>query len=59
MGLDMIMDHDWITSYGSQEKMSIQISFPSEGGRSRQLSAKTLIRPLYLWMMRYVILFII
>ncbi len=55
----MIMDHDWITSYGSQEKMSIQISFPSEGGRSRQLSAKTLIRPLYLWMMRYVILFII
>lgn len=55
----MIMAHGWITTYGSQEKI-VQISFASEGGRrSRQLSAKTLIRPLYLWMMRYVILFII
>lgn len=28
----MIMAHGWITTYGSQEKMSVQISFASEGG---------------------------
>ncbi|ETT68059.1 glyoxalase/bleomycin resistance protein/dioxygenase [Paenibacillus sp. FSL H8-457] len=32
LGLDKIMDHGWITTYGSQEKMSVQISFASEGG---------------------------
>jgi catechol 2,3-dioxygenase-like lactoylglutathione lyase family enzyme len=32
LGLDMLMDHGWITTYGSQERMSIQISFASEGG---------------------------
>jgi catechol 2,3-dioxygenase-like lactoylglutathione lyase family enzyme len=32
LGLDLIMDHGWITTYGSQEEMSIQISFASEGG---------------------------
>jgi catechol 2,3-dioxygenase-like lactoylglutathione lyase family enzyme len=32
LGLDVIMDHGWIATYGSQEDMNIQISFASEGG---------------------------
>ncbi|MGG4345462.1 VOC family protein [Paenibacillus lautus] len=32
LGLDILMDHGWIATYGSQERMSIQISFASEGG---------------------------
>jgi catechol 2,3-dioxygenase-like lactoylglutathione lyase family enzyme len=31
-GLDLLMDFDWIKTYGSDEKMSIQISFASQGG---------------------------
>ncbi len=32
LGLDLLMDHGWIATYGSQEKMDIQISFASQGG---------------------------
>lgn len=32
LGLDLMMDHGWIATYGTQEKMDIQISFASEGG---------------------------
>ena len=32
LGLDLIMDHGWIATYGSDEEMNIQISFASEGG---------------------------
>jgi catechol 2,3-dioxygenase-like lactoylglutathione lyase family enzyme len=32
LGLDVLMDHGWITTYGSQEKMNVQISFAAEGG---------------------------
>jgi catechol 2,3-dioxygenase-like lactoylglutathione lyase family enzyme len=32
LGLDLLMDLDWIATYGSREKMSVQISFASEGG---------------------------
>ncbi|WP_010497320.1 VOC family protein [Paenibacillus elgii] len=32
LGLDLLMDHGWIATYGSNEEMSIQISFASEGG---------------------------
>ena len=32
LGLDLLMDHGWIATYGSQEEMNIQISFASEGG---------------------------
>jgi catechol 2,3-dioxygenase-like lactoylglutathione lyase family enzyme len=32
LGLDVVMDHGWITTYGSQEKMNVQISFATEGG---------------------------
>ncbi|EJL94310.1 lactoylglutathione lyase family protein [Herbaspirillum sp. CF444] len=31
-GLDVLMDHGWIATYGSDEQMSVQISFASEGG---------------------------
>jgi catechol 2,3-dioxygenase-like lactoylglutathione lyase family enzyme len=32
LGLDLLMDHGWIGTYGSREEMSIQISFASQGG---------------------------
>ena len=32
LGLELLMDHGWIQTYGSQEKMSVQISIASEGG---------------------------
>ncbi|NYT59807.1 VOC family protein [Alcaligenaceae bacterium] len=32
LGLDLLMDHGWIQTYGSQVQMTIQISFASEGG---------------------------
>jgi catechol 2,3-dioxygenase-like lactoylglutathione lyase family enzyme len=32
LGLDVLMDLDWIATYGSREKMSLQISFLTEGG---------------------------
>jgi catechol 2,3-dioxygenase-like lactoylglutathione lyase family enzyme len=32
LGLDVLMDHGWLTTYGSTEKMSVQVSIASEGG---------------------------
>ncbi|MCM3267897.1 VOC family protein [Paenibacillus elgii] len=32
LGLDLLMDHGWIATYGSNEEMRVQISFASEGG---------------------------
>lgn len=32
LGLDVAMDMGWIVTYGSNEDMSVQISFMSEGG---------------------------
>jgi catechol 2,3-dioxygenase-like lactoylglutathione lyase family enzyme len=32
LGLDLLMDQGWIATYGSDEKMSVQISFASQGG---------------------------
>ncbi|WP_199748398.1 MULTISPECIES: VOC family protein [unclassified Pedobacter] len=33
LGLDLLMDHGWITTYGTVgQKMDVQISFASEGG---------------------------
>lgn len=32
LGLQSIMDHGWILTYGSDSKMDIQISFAIEGG---------------------------
>jgi|SRR5690625_3342460 len=32
LGLDLLMDHNWIATYGSGEKMNVQISIASQGG---------------------------
>ncbi|CAM3552271.1 VOC family protein [Marinicrinis lubricantis] len=32
LGLEVLMDHGWIRTYGSEEQMSIQISCASQGG---------------------------
>ena len=32
LGLDLLMDHGWIATYGSSQKMSVQVSIASEGG---------------------------
>ena len=32
LGLDRVMDHGWIRTYGSNSKMTVQISFASEKG---------------------------
>lgn len=32
LGLSLLMDQGWITTYGSQTEMSVQVSFATEGG---------------------------
>ncbi len=32
LGLNLLMDHGWIATYGSREEMRVQISFASQGG---------------------------
>lgn len=32
LGLDLLMDHGWIATYGLPEQMNVQISFASQGG---------------------------
>jgi len=32
LGLELVMDHGWIGTYGSSDEMNIQISFASQGG---------------------------
>ena len=32
LGLEVLMDQGWIATYGSSAKMSLQLSFASEGG---------------------------
>ena len=32
LGLDLLMDHGWIQTYGSPTDMTVQLSFASEGG---------------------------
>ncbi|AFT69570.1 Glyoxalase family protein [Alloalcanivorax dieselolei B5] len=32
LGLDLLMDHGWLQTYGSAETMRVQVSFASEGG---------------------------
>ncbi|MDX8501367.1 VOC family protein [Mesorhizobium sp. VK4C] len=32
LGLDPLMDLGWIATYGSQDRMTVQISFMAEGG---------------------------
>lgn len=37
LGLDVLMDMDWIVTYGSNHKMPLQISFMSEGGSGAEV----------------------
>lgn len=32
LGLDVLMDHGWFRTYGSDERMTVQVSFGAEGG---------------------------
>jgi len=32
LGLEPVMDHGWIVTYGSKQEMKVQVSFASEGG---------------------------
>lgn len=32
LGLDLLMDLGWIATYGSDERMKVQVSFASQGG---------------------------
>lgn len=32
LGLEVLMDHGWLKTYGSNSKMTVQISFASQGG---------------------------
>lgn len=32
LGLDVIMDHGWLRTYGSASKMTVQLNFASQGG---------------------------
>lgn len=32
LGLELLMDHGWIATYGTAGNMSVQVSFASEGG---------------------------
>ncbi|MGX6565944.1 Lactoylglutathione lyase [Cupriavidus necator] len=32
LGLDVLMDHGWIRTYGSTSTMTVQLSFATEGG---------------------------
>jgi lactoylglutathione lyase len=32
LGLDVLMDHGWIKTFGSKAEMGVQVSFASEGG---------------------------
>lgn len=32
LGMDLLMDHGWIATYGSDETMNVQISFAEQGG---------------------------
>ncbi|MEZ2331591.1 VOC family protein [Mesorhizobium sp. RCC_202] len=32
LGLDLLMDHGWIATYGSDHEMAVQVSFASQGG---------------------------
>jgi catechol 2,3-dioxygenase-like lactoylglutathione lyase family enzyme len=39
LGLEVLMDHGWITTYGNSSKMTVQVSFASEGGSGTKVPA--------------------
>ena len=39
LGLDLLMDHDWIKTFGSNHRMSVQVSVASQGGSGTPVPA--------------------
>jgi catechol 2,3-dioxygenase-like lactoylglutathione lyase family enzyme len=39
LGLDLLMDHGFIQTYGTDAKMTVQVSFASEGGSGTPVPA--------------------
>ena len=39
LGLERVMDNGWIRTYGSNSKMTVQVSFASEGGSGTPVPA--------------------
>jgi catechol 2,3-dioxygenase-like lactoylglutathione lyase family enzyme len=39
LGLDVIMDHGWITTFGTARSMNVQLSIASEGGSGTEVPA--------------------
>jgi catechol 2,3-dioxygenase-like lactoylglutathione lyase family enzyme len=39
LGLELLMDHGWIVTYGSSARMALQVSFASEGGSGTEVPA--------------------
>jgi catechol 2,3-dioxygenase-like lactoylglutathione lyase family enzyme len=39
LGLELIMDHGWFQTYGSDAKMTVQVSFGFEGGSGTSVPA--------------------
>ncbi|MBX2995033.1 MAG: VOC family protein [Bdellovibrionaceae bacterium] len=39
LGLDLLMDMDWIHTYGSSSKMTVQLSIMTEGGSGTEVPA--------------------
>jgi catechol 2,3-dioxygenase-like lactoylglutathione lyase family enzyme len=37
LGLDLLMDHGWIRTYGSSTSMTVQVTIASEGGSSTEV----------------------
>lgn len=37
LGLSMLMDHDWIKTFGNDVQMSVQVSVASKGGSGTQV----------------------
>ncbi|MBY3443544.1 VOC family protein [Rhizobium laguerreae] len=37
LGLDVIMDHGWITTFGAARSMNVQLSIASEGGSGTEV----------------------
>lgn len=37
LGLEVLMDHGWITTYGSGEQIDVQVSFAEEGGSGTEV----------------------
>lgn len=37
LGLDLVMDHGWIRTYGGSARMAVQVSFASQGGSGTEV----------------------